>query len=265
MISFLGGLGCEHNVFQRRGELSWTEAGQEDRQVTEETKRLCKLINDHVCTYIIHLINNEVKMWSLCCWYWTWDKDIRKPFPLCTTVNLAGTSCWRTKMSLQWQGEEERGDQIGDLSAINGKFRLDIFLKIKICLSWYYSRGPASQVGYQRERDVTGKTCIPVFNSSFLNSSCQAWLGAQGWMELTIQTNWWESCERYENQMKSCYILNVWGYPHWYLQMGHWLVLLRMSTDARIHFVVMVSSLISYVRRLCDICTNKNSIWTWEI
>ena len=62
-------------------------------------------------------------------------KDIRKPFPLCTTVNLAGTSCWRTKMSLQWQGEEERGDQIGDPSAINGKFRLDIFLKIKKYLS----------------------------------------------------------------------------------------------------------------------------------
>ena len=29
-------------------------------------------------------------------------------------VQSAGISCWRTKMNLQWRGEEERGGPIGD-------------------------------------------------------------------------------------------------------------------------------------------------------
>ena len=58
--------------------------------------------------------------------------------------------------------------------------------------------------------------------------------------------------------------LGVCWYLFRYLQMWRWLILLRISTDARIHFVMMVSPLISWDVYVISVQTNT-CIWTWDM
>ena len=118
---------CSKKAFsQRRGEHSWTAADRGVRQDTEETKRLCK----SGCIKLFTLFSTNLRFKSF--------------------IKLKYVVQGHPARGRKWasNGRREKRKTTKQVSFC-GKLNPEL---ISQCV-----RGPASQIGYQRERDVTGE------------------------------------------------------------------------------------------------------------
>ena len=189
-------------------------------------------------------------------------------------------------MSLLWRGEEEKGGPIGDSVTtsipiyFNRYFekctRGHAFIYELVVTIFQGSCQPSGlPKGKRCHRWISFSSIWALYWSSFVSSSNFHKLFSFNYSGMVGSTgvNGTDDSDELMRKLRALWnyqkkrvaiFLGVCWYLFRYLQMWHWLILLRISTDARIHFVMMVSPLISWDVYVISVQTNT-CIWTWDM